>query len=58
MDEIIYLEKKSSDNDYYDEFEEKYIKCTCKDNDCNGCKGTCGCPACHRSYGDFLTFPE
>jgi len=49
---------KSHDRDYWDEFAQVWIKCTCKDS-CNlACHGNCGCEACHLAYGDFLTFDD
>lgn len=30
--------------------------CTCTADCQYGCKGECGCEACHYAYGDFLTY--
>ena len=31
------------------------VPCICKETCPGGCKGQCGCLACHDAYGDFLS---
>ena len=41
---------------YYHATPGEMIPCTCEPSCLGGCKGECGCKACHAAYQDFLSF--
>ena len=43
-----------NENDYWDECEKKWVKCTCVKACGPICTGICGCEACSLAYGDYL----